>query len=246
MGSNAIQLAAAAGYEVVTTASPRNFDFVRKLGAGQVFDHHSPTVVDDVLRALQGTTVAGALAIGNGSAQACADVVSSCRGTRFVSMATPAAALDDVPQGAALLRFVLRFVGASAVLTVKNRRRRIRTESVFGSTLAFNEVSTAIYQDFLPWALADGRYVTAPEPSSSAGASNTSRPGSTPTGRACPPARSSSPCETAIMSFQSSSARARASKAARRRRRTRARVVNSASGPWRSAPHQVVVSAQDP
>jgi NADPH:quinone reductase-like Zn-dependent oxidoreductase len=29
VGSNAIQLGVAAGYEVVTTASPKNFDYVR-------------------------------------------------------------------------------------------------------------------------------------------------------------------------------------------------------------------------
>jgi NADPH:quinone reductase-like Zn-dependent oxidoreductase len=43
VGSNAIQLAVAAGYEVVTTASPQNTDVVRRLGAGQVVDHRSPT-----------------------------------------------------------------------------------------------------------------------------------------------------------------------------------------------------------
>ncbi len=32
VGSNAIQLAVAAGYEVITTSSPRNFDYVTKLG----------------------------------------------------------------------------------------------------------------------------------------------------------------------------------------------------------------------
>ncbi len=43
VGSNAIQLAVAAGYEVITTSSPRNFDYVKKLGASQVFDYNSKT-----------------------------------------------------------------------------------------------------------------------------------------------------------------------------------------------------------
>ena len=38
VGSNAIQLAVAAGHEVVSTASPRNFDCVKSLGASAVFD----------------------------------------------------------------------------------------------------------------------------------------------------------------------------------------------------------------
>ncbi len=42
--------------------------------------------------------------------------------------------------------------------------RRIRTKFIFGSSLMDNEVSKVIYEDFLPQALADGRYVAAPEP----------------------------------------------------------------------------------
>ena len=56
VGSNAIQLAVAAGYDVITTASPKNFDYVRKLGASQVFDYRSKTVVADVIKAFKGRT----------------------------------------------------------------------------------------------------------------------------------------------------------------------------------------------
>ena len=66
VGSNAIQLAVAAGYEVITTASPHNFDYVKGLGAGQAFDYRSPTVVSDVIAALRGKQLAGALAVGAG------------------------------------------------------------------------------------------------------------------------------------------------------------------------------------
>lgn len=60
VGSNAIQLAVAAGYDVIATASPRNFDYVKGLGAGQVFDYNSSTVVADIVAALHGRTIAGA------------------------------------------------------------------------------------------------------------------------------------------------------------------------------------------
>ncbi|WP_250031141.1 hypothetical protein [Paractinoplanes maris] len=43
-GSNAIQLAVAAGYDVITTASPRNADRLADLGAARVFDYRSPAV----------------------------------------------------------------------------------------------------------------------------------------------------------------------------------------------------------
>ncbi|KAI0636514.1 GroES-like protein [Trametes polyzona] len=45
VGHFAIQLARLAGYKVVTTASPRNFDLVKSLGADAVFDYRDPDVV---------------------------------------------------------------------------------------------------------------------------------------------------------------------------------------------------------
>ncbi|KAK0115321.1 hypothetical protein ONS96_013780 [Cadophora gregata f. sp. sojae] len=43
-GSLAIQFAKLSGLTVITTASPRNFDFVKSLGADHVFDYHNPEV----------------------------------------------------------------------------------------------------------------------------------------------------------------------------------------------------------
>ncbi|KAH7403437.1 putative zinc-binding oxidoreductase ToxD [Cadophora sp. MPI-SDFR-AT-0126] len=43
-GSLAIQVAKLSGLTVITTASPRNFDFVKSLGADHVFDYHDPEV----------------------------------------------------------------------------------------------------------------------------------------------------------------------------------------------------------
>lgn len=45
-------MAVGAGYDVVTTCSPHNFDYVRGLGAGKVFDYRSPTVTQDVVAEL--------------------------------------------------------------------------------------------------------------------------------------------------------------------------------------------------
>ncbi|HWU74676.1 MAG TPA: zinc-binding alcohol dehydrogenase family protein, partial [Sphingomonas sp.] len=77
VGSNAIQLAVAAGYDVITTASPRNFDYVRRLGASHAFDYRSKTVVADILSALDGRRLAGAVAIGVGSTAPCIDIVAA-------------------------------------------------------------------------------------------------------------------------------------------------------------------------
>ena len=45
VGSNAIQLAVAAGYEVITTASPKNFDYVR-----DVYDEQRGTALHEASR----------------------------------------------------------------------------------------------------------------------------------------------------------------------------------------------------
>ncbi len=160
VGSNAIQLAVAAGYEVITTASPRNFDYVKKLGASQVFDYNSTTVVKDIIAAFQGKTLAGALAIGTGSAEPCVDIVHACNGAKFISMASPSVSFDK----GMTVPVVLKLISSNVSLQVKCRTRHIRTKFIFGNTLMDNEVSRVIYGDFLPQALADGRYVAAPEP----------------------------------------------------------------------------------
>jgi NADPH:quinone reductase-like Zn-dependent oxidoreductase len=168
VGSNAIQLAVAAGYEVITTASPRNFAYVKQLGAREVFDYRSKTVIADIIRALRDETIAGALAIGAGSAASCIDIVGACTGNRFVALATPAASFDDVPAGRGrLLRLApaaARMVAGNIRLALKARLRGVRTKFIWGSDLIANEVGPMIFEAFLPLALAEGRFVPAPSP----------------------------------------------------------------------------------
>ena len=66
VGQSAIRLAAHAGYKIVTTASPRNFDLVKSLGASAVFDYHAADVVAQI-KAVTGNSVKKALdAAGSG------------------------------------------------------------------------------------------------------------------------------------------------------------------------------------
>jgi NADPH:quinone reductase-like Zn-dependent oxidoreductase len=168
VGSNAIQLAAAAGYDVVTTASPRNFDYVKRLGARAAFDYRSRTVMSDIVSALRGREIAGALAIGAGSAAACIDIVGACQGARFVAMATPPTSFDDVPAGRGRLQrlapAMLRMIAGSILLALKARRRGVRTKMIWGSALIANAVGPMIFEAFLPTALAEARFVAAPHP----------------------------------------------------------------------------------
>lgn len=168
VGSNAIQLAVAAGYEVITTASPHNFDFVKSLGASQAFDYNSPTVVRDIIAVLKGRRSAGAIAFGPTSADSCVRIVAAAGGSKIVALASPPLSFDglaDDNRGRfALPRVLLKLITSNVALQITSRRRGVRTKYIFGSSLKSNEVSTAIYRDFLPGALADGRYLAAPKP----------------------------------------------------------------------------------
>ena len=168
VGSNAIQLAVAAGYDVVTTASPRNFDYVKQLGAREVFDYRSKTVVADIIAALRGRKIAGALAVGPDSAAACIDIVGACEGERFVATATPPTSWDNVPAGRGrilhLVPAIARMIAGNIGLTQRARRAGVRTKMIWGSALIANEVGPMIFEAFLPSALADARFVAAPSP----------------------------------------------------------------------------------
>lgn len=59
VGATAIQLAAASGATVITTASPANHKFVESLGADMVFDYRSSTVVEDISSVLSKTDFVG-------------------------------------------------------------------------------------------------------------------------------------------------------------------------------------------
>lgn len=168
VGSNAIQLAVAAGYDVVATASPRNFAYVKGLGAREAFDYNSKTVVADIVKSLGGREIAGALAIGVGSAAACIDIVGRCKGDRFVAMATPPTSWDDVPAGRGrffhLLPALARMIIGAIGQIQRARRRNVRTKMIWGSALITNEVGPMIFEAFLPLALAEARFVAAPRP----------------------------------------------------------------------------------
>ena len=163
VGCNAIQLAVAAGYEVFTTCSPKNFDFVKKLGASRAFDYNSKTVVQDLIRAFSSKTTAGALSMGPGSARACMDVLDKCKGDKFLSMASYPVP-QPPPEEFTTIKIIYSFLSFTIWCWFASKARHIRTAYIFGDTLFGNEVGKAIYEDFLPAALASGSYVAAPDP----------------------------------------------------------------------------------
>ncbi|KAK6082956.1 zinc-binding dehydrogenase [Seiridium cupressi] len=154
-------LAAAAGYEVLSTSSPKNFDLLKSLGASQVFNYNDPNGIKKILTAMDGKTAAGAMAIGDNSAFRCLDVLGHCKGDKHVAMAT--FPIPAQPKRFALLQIVFYFVTSMISIAIKSRLRGIKT-SFIGGTVAHSPVGDALYVNFLPEALANGKCRAAPEP----------------------------------------------------------------------------------
>ncbi len=163
VGANAIQLAVAAGYDVITTCSPHNDGLVKSLGASQSLDYHSPAIVTELVDVLRGRQVAGAILLATGSALPCLEVLRRCDGRRFLSQAAAPVSMAGLADGRLPL-VLLSFAQAGARTQISAMSKRIPTRFIQGASLAKDKVGPAVYEAFLPSALAEGRYHTAPEP----------------------------------------------------------------------------------
>jgi NADPH:quinone reductase-like Zn-dependent oxidoreductase len=134
VGCNAIQLATASGYACVAVASARNADLLMDLGARDVFDYASRTIVEDVVEALRGRRLAGTLHA-TGSMDDCFATVAGCEGSKRV--AATLAPPETLPAG-------------------------VQATQIFGTILKDDEVGPMIYRDFLPQALVAGSFRPAP------------------------------------------------------------------------------------
>jgi len=136
-GTNAIQLATAAGLTVIVAALPKNFAYVKMLGANQVVDSCSPSIVTDLANALRGYQIAGVFDA-SGSANA---------------INTAIAVLCRVP-------------GKKMVVSVSKPPRTIPSGIIYkvvtATDIKENGVSKMIYEQFLPSALEIGRYIVTP------------------------------------------------------------------------------------
>ena len=91
VGCVAIQLARAAGYHVVATASNKNHELASALGASRVFDYADPNVVRTVVDFLLGGRVAGAFdCIGHAdTSRKCADILDKLGGGSLITVLVP-------------------------------------------------------------------------------------------------------------------------------------------------------------
>jgi NADPH:quinone reductase-like Zn-dependent oxidoreductase len=163
VGCNTIQLGVAAGYEVFTTASPANFELCKRLGASQVFNYKSKTVVADMLAALKGKTCAGAMTIGDGGAEACMEILSQVPGNKFIAMAS-FPVLKEEPKSLATLKTMYHFVSWIVAFKSRGLVKGVKSNFLIGSSIGYNDIGRAIWEDYVPKALADGTFIPAPEP----------------------------------------------------------------------------------
>jgi NADPH:quinone reductase-like Zn-dependent oxidoreductase len=144
VGMNAVQLAHNAGYRVVATASEKNFPLLQTLGADALVDYHNTDLVDQLVQHLIGHNLAGTLAIASGSLRQAIAVTAAhgTAGTRRISSAHP-----------------------TPITTMRGRlarRRGITVSAIWGGSPKDTFVGSAIWNDYLARALADGSHTAAP------------------------------------------------------------------------------------
>lgn len=161
VGGNAIQLARAAGYRVLTTASPRNHERMRELGAEAVFDYHDADVVQQIVAAAAGSPVVGVLAIATGSAGPCV-AIATATGAKKVAMASPPVSFYDQPRRSgfslARIRLIATLGSRSAAVMLRSRLAGVRASFIWGSAIASSDVGPAVWQSYLPAALRAGTH----------------------------------------------------------------------------------------
>ncbi|GFF57167.1 zinc-binding alcohol dehydrogenase domain-containing protein cipB [Aspergillus udagawae] len=141
VGATAIQLAVASGLSVISTASVANHEFVKSLGADAVFDYRSPTVVDEIAKAVTNTEFVGVYdAIGEKTSFAAISALAD-RVDRPVNTASVLPCEQQTP------RFAPKYVVAYSIIQDPHKF-----------------IGEWIWGEFLPKALASGRFQAKPDP----------------------------------------------------------------------------------
>ncbi|KAF2100486.1 oxidoreductase-like protein [Rhizodiscina lignyota] len=141
VGTVAIQLAIGSGFDVVSTASKHNLEYVKSLGAKAVVDHHSTNLVDQLVQALEGGTFAGG----------------------FDSICT-----DDTLK--TCVEVAERFGGGKLALTKPgaggDMGKNVTGSSMYAATIAVQSpaVAEGVWGKWVPGALADGTLQAKPDP----------------------------------------------------------------------------------
>jgi NADPH:quinone reductase-like Zn-dependent oxidoreductase len=168
VGSNAVQLAVSAGYQVISTSSPKNFDNVKNLGARYVFDYNSTTLAEDILRAIKDHELLGAYAIGDGAVEACTAVMQrhDAKLTRKrIALAGGTNQSDRLTTFTGRAMFLAAMIGGIFTSIARRLRTGVEVKFILVDGLVDpDSVVSRIYKDFLPQALEQRQFVPAPPP----------------------------------------------------------------------------------
>ncbi|KAH8812162.1 putative alcohol dehydrogenase [Xylogone sp. PMI_703] len=149
IGTAAVQIARRIGFTVFATASPQHHDYIKKLGATEVFDYHDPKVVETIVAA----------------AKAAGKTITHCFTAVTAGGAAPLAA-----------KVLAHFTGGSAgpiklcTSLAWPENEKLPEGIELTQTLAFviglenKEFGTWLFNEFLGGALESGEYVPSPEP----------------------------------------------------------------------------------
>jgi len=138
VGSSVVQLATAAGYSLITTASPGNFKYCKALGADRVLDYHDVDIVEKLIGHLKGRKVVGAYdAIGSEvTVRQSATILHALGGGKIASVGLAPEVFSDVK---------VSRVSSGNIVTQEP------------------EVAEQIWGEFVPWALESGKLVARPK-----------------------------------------------------------------------------------
>ncbi|KAF4449581.1 hypothetical protein F53441_7148 [Fusarium austroafricanum] len=137
VGGSAIQLAKAAGYEVITTASAKNHEYVKGLGADHVFEYKSPQVTKDISSLLTGKKFAGAF---DASGQD--------------------EAMDSASQS------IVHADGFRKIICVRppsSEVAGVEVKAILSISIINTPVAKAVFGDYVPAALEQGKFKAVPE-----------------------------------------------------------------------------------
>lgn len=142
VGSAAVQIAAALGFDVFAVASPMHHAYVETLGAKFVFDYKSPGAIAEIISAAAEAGIELKLAFDaiseNGTSQICAEILDKLGGGKLcVTLSLP--------------------LGTETPANVETSRT-----SAGGVVAGWKEGGTWLFNDWLEKALADGSYKPSP------------------------------------------------------------------------------------
>ena len=143
VGSTAIQLCAASGVAVITTASKRNHEYCKNIGATEAIDYNSSSVVDDVLSAIKKT------------------------GKEFAGIYDSISVPESFKANFEILQ---KAGGSKRMATVlpppEDKPKDLEVQGVFAVTIGTQHkaVGEAVWGKFVPTALKDGSLKCLPEP----------------------------------------------------------------------------------